>query len=131
MKQSRYGLHHDGTCSAADCKRLLGLAINRSHNDGGPSFVRMGSIIADNLGQIGIIIDLESPAGTPYMGQVANPTLRVPLLLNVGGFKSYMSASSIFVPGFSWPAAVVAQFNGAGRASLLGATPDHLHHCRY
>ncbi len=131
MKQSRYDLHHDGTCSAPECKHLLALALNTSPNDGGPSFVRMGSIIADNLGQIGIIIDLESPAGTPYMGQVANPTLRVPLLLNVGGFKSYMSASSIFVPGFSWPAAGVAQFNCACRYSLVGATADQLHQWGY
>src|SRR5258708_2489264 len=131
MKQSRYDLHHDGTRSAPECKHLLALALNTSPNNDGASCARMGVIIADNLGQIGIIIDLESPAGTPYMGQVANPTLRVPLLLNVGGFKSYMSASSIFVPGFSWPAAGVAQFNCACRYSLVGATADQLHQWGY
>ena len=133
MKQSRYDLHHDGTCSAPECKHLLALALNTGPNDAGPSFVRMASIIADNFGQIGIIVDLENPIGTPFAGHVANPTLRVPLLLNAGGFKSYMSASSIFVPDFSWPAAGADQFNCSltCRYSLVGATADQLHQWGY
>jgi hypothetical protein len=93
----------------------------------------MGSIITDNLGQIGIIIDLESPAGTPFMGQPTNPTLRVPLLLNAAVFKSYMSAASIFVPDYSWPAAGIDQFNCSitCRYSLVGATADQLHQWGY
>jgi ABC-type transport system substrate-binding protein len=123
MKQSRYDLNHDGTCSAPECKHLLALAINSVRNDGGPKFVQMGSIIADNLSQIGIILDLKIPDGTlpnPY----TYPNLKLPLALTFGGFKSYMSASSIFVPGFSRPAA-------GGNHSLVGATPDQLHQWGY
>jgi ABC-type transport system substrate-binding protein len=132
MKQSRYDLKHDGTCSAPECKHLLALAINSVRNDAGPSFIRMGSIIADNLGQIGIIVDLEIPNGT-FMKRVTDPTSRLPLALTVAAFKSYMSASSIFVPDFSQPAAGVNQFTCSisCRYSLVGATPEQLHRWGY
>ena len=133
MKQSRYDLNHDGTCSAPECKHLLALALNTAPNDAGPSFVRMGSIIADDLGKIGIIVDLESPNGTPFMGQAENPALRVPLLLSLAGFKSYMNASSIFVPNFSRLATDVDQFKCGitCRYSLVGATAEQLHQWGY
>jgi len=121
MKQSRYDPGHIGMCGAPECKHVLGLTIK-----GGPSlfprlfggFPRLAAIIADNLGKIGIAVDVQSPPD--FFDLIVDPAARVPLALTPGLGPNYPSASSTFPADFSSAAL------GTSNMSLIGATPDQL-----
>jgi ABC-type transport system substrate-binding protein len=132
MRQSRYDLDHNGTCGAPQCKHILGLAINSVAARAGPTFTQMGALIAGDLSRIGITVDVESPPGV--LALASDPTRKVPLVLTQGGGKSYLNASSVFIPDFSIPTTASAQITACGpwcRHTLVGATPDQLRQWGY
>jgi len=128
MRQSRYDLEHTGTCSADVCKHILALAINSVANDAGPEFLQMAAIISNGLSKIGITVDVQSPVGSVLM-TASDPVAKVPLVLTLGGGKSYLNASSVFAPAFAIPATTdnAGSFcNPWCSNTRVGATPDEL-----
>jgi ABC-type transport system substrate-binding protein len=134
MRQSRYDRDHNGTCGAPECKHLLALAINSVANQAGPEFQQMAALIADDLSKIGITLDVQSPTGV--LGLANDPTRKVPLVLTLGGGKSYVNASSVFLLGFTTPD--LSEGVGVHPAcrpwcshTLMGSTPDQLRQWGY
>ena len=131
MRQSRYDLDHNGTCGAPQCKHLLALAINSAGNPTVPEFLAMATIIADDLSQIGIVLDVQAPPGVLLLA--SDPTRKVPLVLTLGGGKSYLNASSVFA-AFASPATSeggVIPCIPWCRHTRIGATPDQLRQWGY
>jgi hypothetical protein len=128
MRLSRYDLEHNGTCSAAVCKHLLALAINSVAAQAGPIFIQMGTLIAHDLNQIGIVLDVRSPPNV--QGLASDPTARVPLVLTLAGGKSYLDASSVFIPAFTAESRI-APCTPWCRHTRIGATPDALRQWGY
>jgi ABC-type transport system substrate-binding protein len=132
IRQSRYDRDHNGMCDAPECKHVLALAINSVAAQGGPVFLQMGSIIADDLNQIGIVLDVQTPKDV--QGLASDPTRKVPLVLTMGGGKSYLSASSVLSPAFTAPATAetrVTACNPWCRHTLIGSTPAQLRQWGY
>jgi ABC-type transport system substrate-binding protein len=128
MKQSRYDLDHSGTCSAPACKQILALIINSVALAGTPMYFQVADIIAGNLSQIGITLNVQAPTGVVV--KAGDPTARVPLVLTLGSGKSYLSASSVLVPLFATgPATGDTRTSGCSPTcphTLVGATPEQL-----
>jgi ABC-type transport system substrate-binding protein len=128
MKLSRYDLGHTGTCSAVVCKHLLALAINSVAAQAGPTFIQMGTLIANDLNQIGIVLDVRSPPNVQALA--GDPTGKVPLVLTLAGGKSYLDASSVFIPAFT-DESRSAPCTPWCRHTRIGATPNELHQWGY
>jgi len=126
MRQSRYDPEHIGVCGVPECKQVRALTIK-----GSPSlfprlfggFPRLGALIADDLRQIGITLDVQSPPD--MFAQIDDPKNRIPLALTVGLGPNYTSASSTFSVDFSGAAI------GTSNTSLAGATPEQLREWGY
>jgi YVTN family beta-propeller protein len=118
MSQSRYDLAHTGTCSAPVCKRVLAVTIPIGQAPfarlyGG--FPHLGEVIAGELSQIGITLDVQSSRDMSAMS--GNPLARIPLDLTLGLGANWPSASSSFTFDFT---------SDAVGGSLVGASPEQL-----
>jgi YVTN family beta-propeller protein len=127
MSQSRYDPGHTGVCTSQECKHVLAFTIPNGDSNvlfsrlyGG--FPRLGAIIADNLKEIGITLDVQSTLRLSDL--IGDPAARIPLdlTLGLGSAESWMSASSSFLADFS--------SNSVG-GSLVGATSDQLRQWGY
>lgn len=121
----------DGARGPRGVQHLLALVINSVAAQAGPQFLKMGTIIADDLNAIGITLDVESP--TNVQALASDPIRKVPLVLTLGGGKSYLNASTVFVP-FTIQATDETPFSGCRpwcRHTLVGATTAQLREWGY
>jgi len=120
MSQSRqYDPGHTGMCTAAACKHMLAATIPLGRFGLFPrlygGFPRLGAIIASNLSQIGIMVDVQSTQAVSDL--TGKPSAKIPLDLTLGLGSNWPNASSNFSFDFS---------SDAVGGSLVGATPDQL-----
>ena len=118
MSLSRYDVGHTGMCSAPACKRVLAVTIPIGQAPfaqlyGG--FPHLGEVIAGQLSQIGITLDVQSSRSMSDMSD--HPEARIPLNLTFGLGANWPTASSSFTFDFT---------SDAVGGSLVGASPAQL-----
>lgn len=120
MSLSRYDPGHTGTCTADACKNILAATIPAGQVGlfarlyGG--FPHLGQMIASNLRQIGITLNVQSSQAIHDLTQ--DPSKKIPLDLTLGlGTNASKTASDSFAFDFT---------SSAVGGSLVGATPDQL-----
>jgi YVTN family beta-propeller protein len=119
MSLSRYDPGHVGMCTAAVCKNILAATIPGGQFGlfatlyGG--FPHLGQMIASDLGQIGITLNVQSTPAVHDMTE--DPSKRIPLDLTFGLGTTSKSASDSFTFDFT---------SSAVGGSLVGATRDQL-----
>ncbi|MCA1727491.1 MAG: hypothetical protein LC722_07525, partial [Actinobacteria bacterium] len=112
MADSRYDGDRDGRCDAAACAGIRFLEAI------GP-FGRMGPIIRENLGRIGIGVTPSALPGDRFFGQIANPRSHTALSASGWG-TDYLDASGYLSPLFS------SETLEGSNYSLLGASAEQL-----
>jgi len=119
MSLSRYDPEHTGMCTAAVCKDLLAATIPIGQFGLFPrlygGFPHLGAMIASDLGQIGITLNVQSTAAIAAMRN--DPSKKLPLDLTLGLGPTSKTASDSFSFDFT---------SSAVGGSLVGATPDQL-----
>jgi peptide/nickel transport system substrate-binding protein len=121
MARSRYDRNHDGRCDVLACRRIVAYGAPPST----PAPYRADALVRRDLAQVGVhlvIRHLSLQAGFPI---VAQPSMRVALVLEAGWLVDYPDAAS-FAPALQRP-------SGAANddLSLLGATAQQLRRWRY
>jgi len=119
MSLSRYDPGHTGMCTAAACKNILAATIPVGQIGLFPrlygGFPRLGEMIASNLSQIGLTLNLQSTKAIHDLTQ--DPAKKIPLDLTFGLGATSKTASDSFSFDFT---------SSAVGGSLVGATPDQL-----
>jgi ABC-type transport system substrate-binding protein len=118
MAQSRYDSTHSGRCDSAACQHIVALTIVGAHHP-----TAFGTIVRDNLAEIGIDLVVQDVPGPAFFKTVGDPANRTPMAIGWGLSKDYPSGSDFFTSLFSGGNG----FASGANLSLLGATPDQLH----
>lgn len=116
MTQSRYDSNHSGHCDSPVCQHVVALTIV-----GGRHPAAFGTIVRDDLAQIGIDLDMRDVPGRTFFQTIDDPTARTPMAIGSGWRKDYPNGSDFFTQLFTNDAIA-----GGGGFSLLGATPAEL-----
>jgi peptide/nickel transport system substrate-binding protein len=120
MAKSRYDRNRDGRCDHAACSGVRGVG-----NAEGP-IPAMAASIAENLGELGIRVDVQTSPPQTYFTQVLNPANRVPLVLVIIWQKDFGGAASFFEATFHSSGIATG-----GNLSLVGASREQLRRWNY
>jgi peptide/nickel transport system substrate-binding protein len=123
MAKSRYDRDRDGRCDAPACKGLLAPVRNDE-----PTIARLGEIVRDDLGRIGIEVDVKAFDPDTYFEEVIVPEARVPVIPALGWAPDTLNASSVF------PRLFYGRLVGHPSATTLaqvGAPPEQLKKWKY
>jgi peptide/nickel transport system substrate-binding protein len=117
MARSAYDSAHTGSCDAAVCQHVAGVAL------GGAQLPQaMVEIARANLLQIGIHADITSLPGKAFFQASRDPARLPPLGLFWAWLKDYPNGADFFIPLFSKE----ALDGGAISHTLIGATSQQL-----
>jgi peptide/nickel transport system substrate-binding protein len=113
MRQSRYDEDGDGRCDADACHAVSGVTFDL------PPFGDQSAVVAENLAEIGIDIEVEVPEDV--FNVLGDPTERVAIGIGPAWGKDLPNASTFFQGLYSGDAIALGN-----NYALLGATPDQL-----
>jgi peptide/nickel transport system substrate-binding protein len=117
MAQSAYDSTHSGSCDAAVCQHVAGIAL------AGPQLPQtLVDIARENLLQIGITADISPLRPQAFATASRDPAHHPPLALFWAWLKDYPNGADFFIPLFSKE---LFSFGGISH-TLIGATPQQL-----
>jgi len=116
MARSRYDSTHSGRCDSPACQSVVALTIVGGHHT-----AAFGTIIRDDLVQIGIQLNVQDVPDTSYFQIIGDPSSRTAMAIGWAWNKAFTNASDFFAPLFTHDALI-----GGSGYSLLGAKPDEL-----
>ena len=87
MSTSKYDSDGDGVCDAPECENVLAL-----YNSDSPTGRKVAALWEQQLGEIGIQLDVKGLATTPMYAKCTDLGARVPICLTVGWLQDFPDA---------------------------------------